>query len=125
MEKPDLDEPVLILEMETDIDVLDSIIKITEIYISFIFISMNIASPGSAELFALRADFKSNEHGFKGFSYWRMVQSWDASNRYGWPNIQNIKLEKVVDWILKMKIFNSVIAENIYQRIIFSLLNIS
>lgn len=96
-------------------------------YLSFVFIALNIAAPGSTDF--TKAFYKSSkENSYKSDIFYTAMyfeMGWRDGIKFGWPSVSAIDLESVVNWLKKNKIFYGMTAKSRLQSVVFLLLNLS
>jgi len=94
-----------------------------EIYLSFVFLALNLAAPGCADFWSLRIDDETN-HTALGYSNDLLAGGWEEGLELGWPPIAPLDLSRVVEWLVVNEFFKGQVASSRQQRVIYALLNL-
>lgn len=90
-----------------------------------LFLAMNIAFPGSLDLYNTYYKLSGRDENIKIFSYssFFFEGCWSTFREWNWPNIKIIEIEKVWKWIKDIGLVNKVIGKTPIQRSLISILN--
>lgn len=101
-----------------------------EYYTHEIFITMNLARPGSCDFYNLRI-INKNPHYHEIFhnkevriSSYNFEHAWTQSAKHQFPKLQEMPLEKVMEWYEKINFGTKQKATKPIEKIIFSMLHI-
>jgi hypothetical protein len=97
---------------------------ILQVYLTFVFMALNIAAPGCAALWNLKISPADEHLDDSHLSPIRFLGGWDKSIELGWPTIEKIDLTAVTKWLCNNEIFKGQVSKGRIQRIVYALLNV-
>ncbi len=95
-----------------------------ENYFYYLFLGLNISSPGAFSLYNTKIEFAGKTIDFKLDSGY-FFHGWMSAIDHGWPSIKNIPIINSMDWVQRLNIGTKQIARNRMERVLFALLNLS
>jgi hypothetical protein len=116
--------PALEIEISGPQEIERVLRHVGEVYLSFVFLALNLAAPGCADFWGLRIVEDEMNDATLGYSNDLLAGGWEEGLRLGWPPIAQLGLSQVVEWLITNEFFKGQVACSRQQRVIYALLNL-